>query len=235
MERLDKLPNGWPIWQDDSEFKFTLDAVLLAAFPLLRNDLQIVELGSGCGAVSLMLAARCESKITGVDINSNVNKLFKRSISLNCLSDRVNVVQADINDLKSILSNEGYDLVVSNPPYRKVGTGKLRKDGAKNACHELTGKTVDFIQAAKFLVKYKGRFIMVHLAERLPEILYDCQSNGFEAKRLQFVHSKKGDRAKLFLLELTKGGNQGLQVLPPLIVYDSEGKFTEEVLQIYNF
>ena len=228
------LPNGWPIWQDSNEFKFTLDAVLLAAFPLLRDCLQIVELGSGCGAVSLLLAARSSAKIVGIDINTTVNELFKRSIELNKLSEQVSVVTADIRALKGQFVHGAYDLVVSNPPYRKVGQGRLRKSGAQTACHEVTATTDDFIQAAKFLLKYKGKFVLVHLAERLPEILTQCVASGLEPKRLQLVHAKQDRQANLFLLETIKGGNSGLEVLPPLIVYDNEGNYTKEVLQRYN-
>lgn len=234
MEKLDKLPNGWPIWQDSTEFKFTLDAVLLAAFPFLRDDLQIVELGSGCGAVSLMLAARCKAKIVGVDINEKVNSLFERSIILNNLSEQISSVTTDVKNIKATFVHGAYDLVISNPPYRKIGQGRLRKSGAQNACHEVTGTTSDFIQAAKFLLKYKGKFVLVHLAERLPEILVECVSSGLEPKRLQFVHAKENKAANLFLLEMIKGGNKSLQVLPPLIVYDNEGNYTKEVLQSYS-
>lgn len=228
------MPNGWPIWQNDNYFKFTLDAVVLAAFPVLRQDARVIELGSGTGAVSLLLAARGCRDITGVEINAGVYELFCKSIELNKLNDKIKAVNADILKIKEFFPIEGFSLVVANPPYRKVGHGRLRQSGARTACHEGLAETKDFIQAAHYLLKYSGKLALVHLSERLPEILACCAQNKLEPKRLQMVHSFVDKSPKLFLLEAIYGAKPGLKVMEPLIIYQNKQEYSKQLLEIYD-
>lgn len=233
MERLDCLPNGWPIWQSSDHFKFTLDAVLLAAFPVLRPDTKAVELGAGTGAVSLLLAARGCNDVTGMDINEQVTDLFARSIAENCLNGKVKAVHGDVCKVKDFFVSGVYSLVLANPPYRKLGHGRLRKGGAQTACHEGLAETVDFIKAARYLLKYSGKFALVQLPERLPEILRQCSENKLEPKRLQMVHSFVDAPPSAFLLEAIYGAKPGLQVLAPLLTYQSKQEYSKQLLDIY--
>ena len=233
-ERIDSLPNGWPIVQHCDEFKFTLDAVLLAAFPLLRRKAKVIELGVGTGAVSLLLAARSDCEISGLDINPRVTALFSRSIELNNLSGRLQAVCGDVCQVRDFFPAGQYDMVVSNPPYRKTGHGRLRSGGSRAACHETLGQTGDFIKAARYLLKYSGKLALVQLPERLPEILATCLANGLEPKRLQLVYPKQGKAPSLFLLEAVYGAHPGLKVLPPLFVYGEDGSYSKELLACYE-
>ena len=228
------MPNGWPIWQNDNFFKFTLDAVVLAAFPVLRQDAKVIELGSGTGAVSLLLAARDCQDITGVEINIDVYKLFCKSIELNKLNDKIKAVNADILKVKEFFEAESYSFVIANPPYRKVGHGRLRQSGAQTACHEGLAETKDFVKAARYLLKYSGKFALVHLPERLPEILACCAQNKLEPKRLQLVHSFADKPPKLFLLEAIHGAKPGLKVLEPLVIYQNKYEYSEMLLSLYE-
>ena len=234
MNRLDSLPNGWPIWQSDNQFKFTLDAVLLAAFPHLRKGQRVVELGSGTGAVSLLLAARGCKDITGVDINETVTDLFARSIVENGLVGSVKAINGDIRNIKDLFIAGECGLVVANPPYRKIGHGRLRHGGSETACHEGLGETGDFIKAARYLLKYSGKFVLVHLPERLPEILTQCIASGLEPKRLQLVHSFWDKAPNAFLLEAIYGAKPGLKMLPPFFVYEHVDKYSSQLLNCYS-
>ena len=233
MERLDTLPNGFFIWQSTDQFKFTIDAVLLAAFPLLKKKQKVVELGSGTGAVSLLLAARGFDDITGIDINETVTNLFAKSIEANNLSGKVKAMNGDIREVKKKFVSGNYDLVVANPPYRKLGHGRSRLGGAETACHEGLGSTADFVKAARYLLKYSGKFVIVHLPERLPEILAECAQNGLEPKRLQMVHSFFDKPPTAFLLETIYGAKPGLKVLPPFLVYQNK-EYSEQLLSCYD-
>ena len=234
MERLDRLPNGWPIWQCDDQFKFTMDAVLLAAFPYLKKGQCVMELGSGTGAVSLLLAARGCTNITGIDINLTATQLFARSITINGLDNKIKAIGGDIKKIKELFRAGDYGLVVANPPYRRLGHGRLRQGAAETACHEGFGETIDFIKAARYLLKYSGRFALVHLPERLPEIMGQCTKEGLEPKRLQMVHSFSNKPPVAFLLEAIYGAKPGLKVLPPFFVYEKKEQYSSELISCYQ-
>lgn len=229
--RLDSLPGcGYKIWQDDKEFSFTTDAVFLAAFPYLVRHARVLELGCGTGAISLLLAARGASKVLGVDINLSVTELFTKSIRENKLENIVKARTCDIRNLRKELTSESFDLVVANPPYR-IG-GKRRKLGTA-ACHEVGTTLEDFFKVAAYMVKYRGRFALVQLPERFTEAVALGRKYGLELKRLQWAHSFVHKPAWIFLGEFVKGGSPGLEVLPPLVMYNQDGSYTDDTMAAY--
>ncbi len=231
-KRRDSLPGcEYVIWQDSKEFCFTTDAVFLAAFPHVVTSAKVLELGSGTGAISLLLSARGAGYIVGVDCNAHVVDLFQQSIVDNGLVGRVEAVEADLRDLKGKYESESFDLVVANPPYR-IG-GKKRLIGT-NACHEVTAALEDFFQVAAFMVKYRGRFALVQLPERFTEVVSLGEKYGLELKKLQWVHSFVEKPAWIFLAEFVKGGSPGLKVLPPLIMYNKDGTHSKQTLTYYG-
>ncbi len=231
-KRLDSLPGcNYQIWQDAQEFCFTTDAVFLAAFPHLVTKARVLELGSGTGAISLMLAARGAARVVGVDNNPHVAGLFKESIAANKLANTVEGLCCDIRILKDKLPSESFDLVVANPPYRIGGKRRLV---ATEACHEVDTTLEDFFQVAAYMVKYRGRFALVQLPERFTEAVLLGQKYDLELKRLQWVHSFIGKKAWIFLAEFAKGGGPGLEVLPPLIMYNEDGTHSKDTLAYYG-
>lgn len=231
-ERCDSLPGcNYAIWQDSEEFCFTTDAVFLAAFPHLVKQARVLELGSGTGAVSLLLAARGAAKVTGVDCNPHVVELMRRSIEANSLEERVSARLADLRELKKIYPSESFDLIAANPPYRN--SGKVRQVGTA-ACHEVTATLEDFFRMAAYLVKYRGRFAIVQLPERFTECMELALKYGLQPKKLQWVHSFADKPAWIFLMEMVKGGSYGLEVLPPLIMYNADGSHSKQTLEYYG-
>lgn len=231
-ERLDSLPGcGYSLWQDSKEFCFTTDAVFLAAFPYLVKEARVLELGSGTGAISLLLAARGAKKVTGVDVNQHVVELMQKSIADNHLTGKIEALTADIRDLKQFFASESFDLVIANPPYRN--SGKKRQVG-QAACHEITGQLEDFFRTAAYMVKYRGRFALVQLPERFTEAMALAAKYNLELKKLQWVHSFVHKSAWIFLAEFVKGGAPGLEVLPPLVMYKADGTHSEQTLQYYQ-
>lgn len=231
-KRLDSLPGcEHRIWQDAKEFCFTTDAVFLAAFAHLVTGSKVLELGSGTGAMSLLLSARGAGHVVGVDCNKKVVELFRQSILDNNLSGSVEAVEADLRELKKQYTSEFFDLVVANPPYR-IG-GKKRKIGTA-ACHELTATLEDFFQVASYMVKYRGRFALVQLPERFTNAVSLGAKYGLELKKLQWVHSFVEKPAWIFLAEFVKGGAPGLEVLPPLIMYNEDGSHSNQTLVYYG-
>lgn len=229
--RCDYLPGcQYKIWQDAKEFCFTTDAVFLGNFPHLVRKAKVLELGCGTGAISLLLENRGAEQVTAVDCNPRITELLRRSVADNGLEEKIHVVDGDILRYKELFKPESMDLVAANPPYRN--SGNVRQIGTA-ACHEVTATLEDFFRAAAFAVRYRGRFALVQLPERFAESMQLAFKYGLQPKRLQWVHSMLDKPAWIFLMEMQKGGSYGLDVLPPLIMYNKDGSYTEAVAQYY--
>ena len=236
-ERCDSLPGcNYAIWQDSEEFCFTTDAVFLAAFPHLVRQARVLELGAGTGAISLLLAARGAAQVVGVDCNPHVVELMRRSIAANGLEECVSAELADLRELKALYRSESFDLIAANPPYRN--SGKVRRV-ATAACHELTATLEDFFRAAAYLVKYRGRFAIVQLPERFTECMelalkYGCNPNQKPSR----IYMEEGE-LPIKVLSGKPGyinflDAYGLEVLPPLIMYNEDGSHSKQTLEYYG-
>lgn len=229
--RCDYLPGcQYKIWQDAREFCFTTDAVFLGNFPHLVRKAKVLELGCGTGAISMLLENRGAEQVTAVDCNPRITELLRRSVADNGLEEKIHVVDGDILRYKELFKPESMDLVAANPPYRN--SGNVRQIGTA-ACHEVTATLEDFFRAAAFAVRYRGRFALVQLPERFAESMQLAFKYGLQPKRLQWVHSMLDKPAWIFLMEMQKGGSYGLDVLPPLIMYNKDGSYTEAVAKYY--
>ena len=224
--REDYLPGcGYKIYQDPAEFTFTTDSVFLAHFPLLANKAKVLELGCGTGAVSFYLAARGAAEVTGLDVNPRMVELFNRSAEENGIAPHVRALEWDIKEIKSFCKTETYDLVAANPPYRNSGRERIIGTGA---CHEKTAVLEDFFAAAGYALHSRGRFALVQLPERFMESMELAIQYNLQPKKLQWVHASADKPTWIFLLEMVKNGSYGLEVLPPLIMYNADGTLTEQ-------
>ncbi len=224
--REDYLPGcGYKIYQDPAEFTFTTDSVFLAHFPHLANKAKVLELGCGTGAISFYLAARGAAEVTGLDVNPRMVELFNRSAEANGIGTRVCAVEWDIKEIKSFCPTESFDLVVANPPYRNSGRERII---GTSACHEKTAVLEDFFAAACYALHSRGRFALVQLPERFMESMELAIRYNLQPKKLQWVHASVDKPAWIFLLEMVKNGSYGLEVLPPLIMYNADGTLTEQ-------
>lgn len=234
-ERIDDLMiNGLKIIQHEREFRFSLDAVLLAHFAGIKKMATAVDLGTGTGVISLLLAERGAGRVIGVELNPRMANMAARSVKMNKLDSVIEIIHADFRQLKGILPAGEWELVVANPPYRSVGNGFLNaKEGVAAARHELTSTLADVVQAAKYLVKYRGRFAMVHLPERMVEVLAVMKEAGLEPKRLRLVYPDLEKKPKLMLVEGVRGARPGLDVLAPLFIYQ-QGQYSPEIMTYYG-
>lgn len=230
--RCDYLPGcSYKIWQDAKEFTYTTDSVFLGNFPHVVRKAKVLELGCGTGAISMLLEHRGAEQVTAIDCNPRITELMRRSIADNDLQEKFTIVDGDIRNYKKLLQPESMDLVAANPPYRTGGN--VRQIGTA-ACHELTSTLEDFFRAAAFAVRYRGRFALVQLPERFAESMQLALKYGLQPKRLQWVHSRLDKPAWIFLMEMQKGGSYGLDVLPPLIMYNADGSYTEAAARFYT-
>ena len=236
-ERVDDLErNGLRIIQNRELFCFGMDAVLLSGFAKVRKGERVIDLGTGTGIIPILLSGKTEgSEFTGLEIQPAVADMARRSVLLNGISDRVNIVEGDIRELPESLSPP-YDVVTSNPPYMKSLHGLANPSDTKAVSrHEVSCTLKDVCSSAARLLNSGGRFYMVHRPLRLPEIITELKAAKLEPKRLRFVHPYKDREANMVLIEAVKGAGPECRVLEPLIIYTEPGKYTEEIYTIYGY
>lgn len=235
-ERIDDLiRNDLKIIQSKEGFCFSIDAVLLAHFATLKEGDKVIDLGTGGGAIPLLLTTRdVNIRITGVEIQAKVAAMATRSVLLNKLEGQIQIIQKDIKELPGLFSPGIFDLVITNPPYMPAGSG-LPSEGDIVAIskHEIKCTLEDVIRTGSKLLNPKGRFAMVHRPDRLTDIICTLRNYHLEPKRLQVVHPSLGKKPSILLVEAIKDGQPGIRVLEPLFVHHSNGDYTEELLKIY--
>jgi len=236
-ETLDTLFAGrLKIFQKKSGYRFAIDALLLAHFSKPRPADRIIELGTGCGVIPLILTLQQKgAKVIGVEIQPSLADLARKNADLNHLSSRLEIWEKDLKDL--IGGNQGgqFDLVISNPPYRKVGSGRINPLLEKAvARHEIKATLKDVLEAAHYLLKIKGRLTVIYPAGRAVDLIQEMRQLHLEPKKLQFVHSHLNDEACLVLAEAVKGGMVQAKVLPPFILYRSKGRYTPQAQALFR-
>ena len=235
-ERLDDLvKSGRKIIQNEAEFCFSLDAVLLAHFPNYKKSFRVLDLGTGTGVMPLLIADEVR-EIQAVEINPVMAELAARNMRLNGLEEKITVRRGDYREIRELYAPESFDLVLVNPPYRPVNHGQQNAlHGVARARHEVTATLADVVWAARYALKFRGRLAMVHLPEQLGEILVALHENQLEAKRVCFVQPKPDRDPNMVLIEAVVGAAPGgLKVSRPLIVHAADGSYTEEVLKYYE-
>ena len=217
----DLFDYGLYIYQDEDKFKFSLDSILLAEFVEIGSTInQIVDFCSGNAPVPLILSTKCNANITGIEIQENIYNLGKESIEYNSLGNKIKLINDNITNVKKYFPDESIDVVTCNPPYFKyLGNNSLVNEDREKAIarHEITMDLDSMIKAAKYVLKNKGTFYLVHRCDRLEEIINCLTSNGFNVKKLQFIYSNISKEAIMVLIKAVKNGNSGsLKILPPI-------------------
>jgi len=232
------------LYQHKNGYRFSADAVLLSSFISFPRLGKIADFGAGSGIIGLLLAKKYPSaEITLIELQESLVKLAERNVELNGLEERVRIVHADI---KGLFANgefrkagsdplHTFDLVVSNPPFRKTRTGLISPTDEKaSARHEIHLPIAGLMRSAFSLLKHHGRLCIIHLPERLAEVMESMRGHNLEPKRLRFIHSNEGSEAKMVLIEAVKEGKTGLKVERPLYMYARKGIYTDEVMAIYG-
>ena len=220
------------LFQPRHGYRYSLDALLLARFcPVLKTGGRIVDLGAGCGIISLVLARiNSTSSVVAVEMNHDMAALVERNIQHNELSGRVSVQAEDVINLRKCYPDSTFDLVVSNPPYRMLQSGRISPHVGRDAArHETTAGLADFLAAAKYLVKPSGRICFIQLPSRLAELTALAVQMKLSVLRLRMIHSNAGSPATMFMVELAKGRRTAPVVESPLFVRDMDGEYTDEV------
>jgi tRNA1Val (adenine37-N6)-methyltransferase len=236
-ERMDDLQlNGLRIIQNPRKFCFGIDAVILANFAIVKKGDRVVDFGTGTGIIPIILAGKTQaSKVVGIEIQADMAEMAARSVNLNGLQSRIDIIHGDIRDAAGMVGDGWADLVVSNPPYMDGESGLVNPDDSKAiARHEIMGTLEDIVCSAAKVLRFGGRLAMVHRSNRLVDVLLTMRQFGIEPKRLMMVYPYPDKGSNLFVVEGAKGGGKFLKVLKPLIVYNNDGSYTDEIHRIYR-
>ena len=236
MERIDELNyEGLKIIQNTDGFCFGIDSVLLTEFARdIKKQSKIADLGTGTGILGILLSKKVNAKkIVGVEIQEDVADMAKRSIKLNSLENIFEIIQGDLNKIK--LENNTFDAVVTNPPYKKLGTGiKNKEEKQKISRYETSASLEDWIKISSKLLKDNGSFYIVYRTDRLTELFENLKKYKLEVKKMRFLYSNINKQSNLVLIKAVKGAGVFLKVDEPLIIYNLDGSYTDEILDIYR-
>ena len=236
-ERLDDLQrNGLQIIQKTDGFCFGMDAVLLSGFAAVKPGERALDLGTGTGIIPLLLSAKTQGEhFSALEIQDEIAEMAERSVKLNHLEEKIEIVHGDIKEASRIFGAASFDVVTTNPPYMIGEHGlKNEKEALYIARHEALCTLDDILRESAKILKVKGRFYMVHRPFRLPEIMTKMCAYGIEPKRMRLVYPYIDKEPNMVLIEGMKGGNPRMQVEPPLVVYQKDGSYTEELLALYR-
>ena len=231
MERLDDvLGYDLKIYQNSSYFSFSLDSIILANYANIRlRDKNIVDFCTGNGVIPLIVSKRTRNNIVGVEIQEKLALLATKSVEYNKLTDRITIVNEDVNEFSSRHLNE-FDLVLCNPPYFKVEDKSSFNESYEKmiARHEITFNLEDLCKCCKKVLKDNGNLYIVHRSDRLIDIIETLRKHNLEPKRIRFVYENVSKESTLVLVEAQKCGSVGLIVDSPIILYNLDGTETLE-------
>lgn len=236
-ERLDDLQvNGYEIIQHPGKFCFGMDAVLLSNFSRVKKGECALDLGTGTGIIPILLTAKTEGeRFVGLEIQDESADMARRSVAHNHLERKVEIVNGDIKEASSIFGSASFDVITTNPPYMIGQHGIANASDTKAiARHEVLCTLDDILRESAKILRPGGRFYMVHRPFRLAEILCKMVQSGIEPKRMRMVHPFIDKEPNMVLIEGKRGGNSRMTVERPLIVYKTQGVYSEELLGEYG-
>lgn len=237
-ERIDDLEyKNLKIIQNKDGFCFGIDAVLLSDFAKnIKKDSKVLDLGTGTGIISILLCGKTKLKeIVGVEVQEEVYDMACRSVKLNSLENKFKVINENVLNLENVFENNSFDVIVTNPPYKKQNTGIINEDEKKIISrHEILANLDDFVRVSNKFLKDRGEFYMVHRPERLVDIFSLMRKYKIEPKEVRLVFSNKKSIPKMALVKGVKNGGEYLKFRENLYIYKEDGTYTDEILKIYN-
>ncbi len=237
-ERIDELQrNGYRIIQDPGRFCFGMDAVLLSGFARAKEGDSVLDLGTGTGIIPILMEAKTNaSRFFALEIQEESADMARRSVALNGLEKKIQVVTGDIKEAEKYFNASSFDVITCNPPYMIGKHGLVNPDAPKAiARHEILCTLEDVIRQAAFLLKPGGSFYLVHRPFRLAEILSLLVAAKLEPKRMRLVYPYVDKEPNMVLLQAVRGGKSRMTVEKPLIIFEKPGVYTKEIHEVYGY
>ena len=228
-ERIDCFMDGrLKLIQSKDGYRFSIDAILLAEFVTIRQGDVVVDLGTGCGVIPLiLLLTKLVGYAFGLEIQEELAGQAARNVLLNGFDDKMRVVLGDIKNPP--IAEESADVVICNPPYRQVKSGRINPDPRRAiARHEIMANIDDILRAARSVLRKKGRLALIYSSVRLADILVRMRRFNLEPKKIQIIYPDLNSGAKLILVEAILGGRPGLKICPPIV---GQGNWENQGLQ----
>ncbi len=236
-ERVDDLQcRGYRLIQDPTKFCFGLDAVLLSDFARVSVGEKVLDMCTGTGIIPILMAAKTEAdSFKAIEIQPEFVDMARRSVALNDLENRIDIIEGDIKHISEYIPKSSMDAVTCNPPYMIEKHGIINEADSKTiARHEIMCSLEDVVRAGAVSLRPGGNFYMIHRPFRLTEILVMLTKYKLEPKRIRFVYPYVDKEPNMVMIEAKRGGKSRVTVEKPLIVYESVGKYTEEIYKIYG-
>jgi len=236
-ERLDDLQiKGYEIIQHPGKFCFGMDAVLLSGFATIKKSERVLDLGTGTGILPILLEAKEKGReFFGLEIQQESVDMARRSVEHNGLTEKIHIIAGDIKEADNIFEAASFDVITTNPPYMPESHGLQNPNSTKAvARHEVLCDFRDILRVSRNILKSKGRIYIVHRPFRIAEVLADMIKYGIEPKRMRMIHPYVDKEPNMVLIEGYKNGKSGMKVEPPLVVFQSKGIYTEELLEVYG-
>jgi len=217
--------------QPETGYRFSIDAVILAHLACPAAGDTVLDLGTGCGVIPIILAYRHpDLRVFGVEIQASLYRLARKNVADNRMADRIDLLEKDMELLTQADTGGPADLVVTNPPYRKLNSGRINADSQRAiARHELKIDLDALLRTGRRMLNKSGRFAIIYPSVRMVDLMAAMRSNGLEPKNLTMIHSRPASSARLVAIEGVSGGRPGLAVGPPLYIYHEDGSYTQAV------
>ena len=232
-ETLEDLPSvNCKIIQKKKGFRFTVDSILLVNFLKLKKNTNLLDIGTGTGIMPLLLCRKEEiNLITAVEIETEIAKMFEKTIEINSLESKIKLINIDIKNYKE----KPFNMIISNPPYMKLNEGYVSPhDYRAGARHEVNLDLKELLINGKRLLKNGGSFNLVYRTNRFMEVLDEAKILNLNVKRIRFIYSKLNQSSDLFMIEMIKGFKCACVVEEPLYIYNEHGEYTEELKKYYG-
>ena len=235
-ERIDDLGRkGYQLIQNPEKFCFGMDAVVLSDFAKIKQNVNVLDMGTGTGIIPILMEARNETaSFTALEIQEESADMARRSVALNHLEHKITIVDGDIKEAGKLFGAASFDVITCNPPYM-IGNHGLKNPDAPKAVarHEILCTFDDIAREAALLLKDGGSFFMVHRPFRLVELMATLTRYGLEPKRMRLVYPFVDKEPNMVLLEARKGGKPRITVEKPLIIYREQGEYTKDIYSLY--
>ena len=236
-ETLDTLFHGkLHILQKKEGYRMSMEPVLLSHFASPISQGRIIDLGTGSGVIPMILKLKgVTGEITGLEVRADLVEMAKRSVKLNGMEESIRIALGDYGAISELFPAQSFDHVICNPPFHSTERGRISPESQKaNAKHETMGSMNAVARASRYLLGTKGRLWLSYTPRRLTHLVSVLKQEGFEPKRLRMVHGRWDKPAGMLLLEAVRNGREGLDVMPPLVLYKEGNEYTEELDRIYG-